>query len=71
MGHGYQHCKGKTSDFRRNAHHSPHSLLGVGWGGVEWSGVGCKRSLGHVPSTMLKMLMLRSHGVGWGGVGGC
>ena len=35
------------------------------WGGVGW---GCQRSFGHVPSTLHKMLMLRSHGVGWGGV---
>ena len=27
------------------------------------------RSFGHVPSTLHRMLMLRSHGVGWGGVG--
>ena len=49
---------------RRNAHHLPHSLHGVGWGGV-----GMLTFPGHVPSTMQKMLMLRSHGVGWGGVG--
>ena len=40
----------------------------ITWGGVGW---GCQRSFGHVPSTLHKMLMLRSHGVGWGGVGGC
>ena len=28
------------SMFRLNAHHLPHSLHGVGWGGVAWSGVG-------------------------------
>ena len=50
---------------RRNAHHLPHNLHGVGWGGDV-----------NVPSTAflrpwtrcLQMLMLRSHGVGWGGV---
>ena len=49
---------------RRNAHHLPHSLRGVGWGRVEWSGVGMLTFLDHVPSTLRKMLMLRSHGVG-------
>ena len=37
-------------------------------GGVGWSG-GCLRSFDHVPSTLHKMLMLRSHRVGWSGVG--
>ena len=36
------------------------------WGGVGW---GCLRSFDHVPSTLHKMLMLRSHRVGWSGVG--
>ena len=37
-----------------------------------WGGVGMSTFLRpHVPSTLHKMLMLRSHGVGWGGVGGC
>ena len=34
------------------------------WGGVGW---GCFRSFDHVASTLHKMLVLRSHGVGWGG----
>ena len=37
-------------------------------GGVGWSG-GCLRSFDHVPLTLHKMLMLRSHRVGWSGVG--
>ena len=43
----------------------------VGWGGVGWGGVGwgCSRFFDHVPSTLHKMLMLRSHGAAWGGVG--
>ena len=37
------------------------------WGVVGW---GCERSFGHVPSSTLhKILMLRSQGVGWGEVG--
>ena len=35
----------------------------MGWGGVGWV---CQRSLDQVPSTLRKMLMPRSHGVGWG-----
>ena len=39
---------------------------GVGLGRVGW---GCLRSFDHVPSTLHRMLMLRSHRVGWSGVG--
>jgi len=41
-----------------------HAMLA--WVGVGW---GCSRSFDHIPSTLHKMFMLRSHGVGWGGVG--
>ena len=47
---------------RRNAHHLPHSLHGIGWGGVEWSGDV------NVPSTLRKMLMHVDATLTWGGV---
>ena len=51
----------------------PHSLglsqdvaATLTWGGVGWD---VNVPSDYVPSTLHKMLMLRSHGVGWGGVG--
>ena len=54
---------------RRNAHHLPHSLHGIGWGGVGMLTFPRPCSLDHAEDVDAT---LRWGGVGWGGVGwGC